>query len=204
MFCCSLYFFTLWLREPNFRTAHSSGLGQGWRWRRNSLRCVSSRLRGAGSGDVCGFRKPQLACSSANACHCRAWRVHGVVGGLSLLSYSLTQATGLPDRVAVKVFGRSSRMTRAVHAAASHVPVPMPEFFDGIRNLRRSNHTGTRAYLFGQIRSGGWWYFFFVALALKTPIAVLLLALVGQLPSYDDTGEVGITGKSLSRLQPSR
>src|SRR5262249_46990945 len=35
-------------------------------------------------------------------------------------------------------------------------------------------------YLFGEIRIGGWWYFFFAALALKTPIAVLLLAVIGS------------------------
>jgi len=56
----------------------------------------------------------------------------------------------------------------------------MPEFFDGIRNLRDQNHAGTRGYLFGEIRIGGWWYFFFAALALKTPIAVLLLAAIGS------------------------
>jgi hypothetical protein len=31
------------------------------------------------------------------------------------------------------------------------------------------------------VRDGGWWYFFFVALALKTPIAVLLLSGLGSL-----------------------
>src|SRR5262249_10189029 len=92
----------------------------------------------------------------------------------------LTQATGVPDRVAGKVFGKSSSMAHAAHAVASHVPVPMPEFFDGIRNLRDQNHAGTRGYLFGEIRIGGWWYFFFAALALKTPLAVLLLAAIGS------------------------
>ncbi len=181
MFCCSLYFFTLWLREPNVRTAAQFGVGTGL--------ALATKLSTVVFLPVCAAPVLVMYAASGN----RNWRallrtlvivaLAAFVALWAVYRFShipLTQATGLPDRVAVKVFGRSSMMTRAVHVAASHVPVPMPEFFDGIRNLRDQNHTGTRAYLFGQIRSGGWWYFFFVALALKTPIAVLLLALVGS------------------------
>jgi hypothetical protein len=38
---------------------------------------------------------------------------------------------------------------------------------------------GTPSYIFGQVRDGGFWYFFIVSLALKTPLAVLLLAAFG-------------------------
>jgi hypothetical protein len=53
--------------------------------------------------------------------------------------------------------------------------VPAPEFFDGIRNAIHHNSTGHTAYLLGQVSKTGWWYFFPVALAVKTPIAFLLL-----------------------------
>jgi hypothetical protein len=33
----------------------------------------------------------------------------------------------------------------------------------------------------GRVRSGGWWYFYPVAIAVKTPLAVLLFAIVGAL-----------------------
>jgi hypothetical protein len=181
MFCWSLYSFTRWLRDPNVRTAAQFGVATGLAlgtklstvvflpacavpilvmYARSGSQNWRAVLRSFGIVCVCGFFA--------------LWTVY------RFSHVPLTQATGVPDRVAAKVFGKSSSMTRAAHAVASHVPVPMPEFFDGIRNLRDQNHAGTRGYLFGQIRIGGWWYFFFAALALKTPIAVLLLAIVGS------------------------
>jgi hypothetical protein len=58
-------------------------------------------------------------------------------------------------------------------------PLPAPEFFDGIRNAMRHNTTGHTAYLLGQVSKTGWWYFFPVTLAVKTPIAFLLLLVWG-------------------------
>src|SRR6266567_3290778 len=181
MFCWSLYSFTLWLRDPKLGTAAQFGVATGL--------ALSTKLSTVVFLPACAAPVLVMYAASGN----RNWRallrtlvivaLAAFVALWAVYRFShipLTQATGLPDRVAVKVFGRSSMMTRAVHVAASHVPVPMPEFFDGIRNLRDQNHTGTRAYLFGQIKSGGWWYFFFAALALKTPIAVLLLAGIGS------------------------
>src|SRR5262249_11954694 len=91
----------------------------------------------------------------------------------------LSQVSTAPDRVAARIFGKSSRMAGVVRAVTSRVPMPAPELFDGIRFLRHQNEAGSRGYLFGQIKEGGWWYFFFVAIALKTPIAVMLLAAAG-------------------------
>jgi len=181
MFCCSLYFFTLWLRDPSFRTAAQFGVATGL--------ALSTKLSTVVFLPACaapivvmyamaGQRKWRALLRSSAVVVLFAFLALWAVYRLSHIP--LTQATGLPDRVAVKVFGRSSPTTQAIHAVASHVPIPAPEFFDGIRNLRDQNHSGTRAYLFGRVRVGGWWYFFFSALALKTPIAVLLLATVGS------------------------
>ncbi len=181
MFCWSLYSFTLWLRDPKLGTAAQFGVATGL--------ALSTKLSTVVFLPACAAPIVVMYAISGRAKWHALLRTVVAVALCALLSLwavyrfshvPLTQATGVPDRVAAKVFGRSSTMTRAVHAAASHVPVPMPEFFDGIRNLRDQNHTGTRAYLFGQIKSGGWWYFFFAALALKTPIAVLLLAGIGS------------------------
>jgi hypothetical protein len=45
--------------------------------------------------------------------------------------------------------------------------------------LRGKNQAGQKAYLLGEVRHDGWWYFFPVALAVKTPIPFLLLFGVG-------------------------
>ena len=60
-----------------------------------------------------------------------------------------------------------------------NLPLPAPELFDGIRFAMRHNQAGHAAYLLGQVGSQGWWYYFPVALAVKTPIAFLLLLALG-------------------------
>jgi len=52
------------------------------------------------------------------------------------------------------------------------------EFRAGLEALGRTATTGRQAFLMGERNVGGWWYFFPVALALKTPIALQVLALV--------------------------
>jgi len=59
------------------------------------------------------------------------------------------------------------------------VSLPAPELFDGIRSAFAHNSEGHNAYLLGEHSNTGWWYFFPVALAVKTPIALLVLALIG-------------------------
>ena len=45
----------------------------------------------------------------------------------------------------------------------------------------RRNREGHAAFLLGEFRMTGWWYYFPVALAVKTPIAFLLLLPWGYL-----------------------
>jgi 4-amino-4-deoxy-L-arabinose transferase-like glycosyltransferase len=62
----------------------------------------------------------------------------------------------------------------------AHAPVfPAPALFEGIGQLAAKNRAGHKSYLLGEVRDTGWWYFFPVALAVKTPIPFLLLAGVG-------------------------
>lgn len=53
--------------------------------------------------------------------------------------------------------------------------VPAPEFFDGIRSALGHNSGGHLAYLFGRFSNTGWWYYFPVAIAVKTPMIMLPL-----------------------------
>jgi hypothetical protein len=58
-------------------------------------------------------------------------------------------------------------------------PVPAPEFFEGLRNLVAYNTKGHASFLLGRHSMSGWWYFFPVTLALKTPLPFLALLLLG-------------------------
>jgi hypothetical protein len=60
-----------------------------------------------------------------------------------------------------------------------NVSVPAWEYFDGIRVALAHNTNGHPAWLLGEARRYGWWYYFPVALAVKTPLALLVLLLVG-------------------------
>jgi 4-amino-4-deoxy-L-arabinose transferase-like glycosyltransferase len=59
------------------------------------------------------------------------------------------------------------------------IRLPAPELFEGIRHVVDHNRSGHISYLLGERRQTGWWYFFPLALAVKTPLAFLALALGG-------------------------
>jgi hypothetical protein len=55
--------------------------------------------------------------------------------------------------------------------------VPLGEFLGGVASVFRHNQVGHGSYLLGEFRQTGWWYFFPVVLAVKTPLAFLALVL---------------------------
>jgi len=57
--------------------------------------------------------------------------------------------------------------------------VPAPEFFRGLGEAFGLTEKKRLAYLLGETYWGGRWYFFPVALAVKTPIPLLILATIG-------------------------
>ena len=63
---------------------------------------------------------------------------------------------------------------------ATAFALPAPDYFIGFIEVARHNRRGHRAFLFGEMReNGGWWYYFPVALFFKTPIPFLILTLLG-------------------------
>lgn len=180
LFCWALYAFTLWLREPGWRTAAQFGIAAGLALSAKFSTIVflpactaaifamylaagqprwSALLRTSAAIMVCGFFVTWAAYRFSHT--------------------PVNHVTQIAETAAVKVFGRPSQVTSAVHRIASKVQMPAPELFDGIRSLRQQNSHGRLASLFGHVTRGGWWYFFFASLAVKTPLAVLLLAAVG-------------------------
>jgi hypothetical protein len=57
----------------------------------------------------------------------------------------------------------------------THLKLPAPELYAGIREVQQHNDLGHHSYLLGQRGTKGWWYFFPVVLAVKTPLAFLIL-----------------------------
>jgi 4-amino-4-deoxy-L-arabinose transferase-like glycosyltransferase len=67
----------------------------------------------------------------------------------------------------------------SIWAAISRIPLPAAQLPDGLMLVRVLNHDGHPAFLRGEVRQTGWWYFFPLTLGIKTPLAVLILAILG-------------------------
>jgi len=63
-----------------------------------------------------------------------------------------------------------------------HVRLPywLQGFIEGVIAIKAHNDSGHLSFLLGQLRSTGWWYFYLVALAAKTPLPLLAAAPVGM------------------------
>jgi hypothetical protein len=59
--------------------------------------------------------------------------------------------------------------------------VPVPALMRGFATAWVLNKTHPPAYLLGHIKEGGWWYFFLLGVAVKSPIPFLVLVVVGVL-----------------------
>ena len=57
--------------------------------------------------------------------------------------------------------------------------VPAPEFWSGLIAVAWFNNLSIPTYVLGDVRPGGAWYFFPVAIGVKTPLAFLALAALG-------------------------
>ena len=62
---------------------------------------------------------------------------------------------------------------------ATDLSLPAPRLVNGVLTVKNHDHWGHPAFLFGEKRWQGWWYYFPVALFYKTPIPFLILALAG-------------------------
>ncbi len=57
--------------------------------------------------------------------------------------------------------------------------LPAPALVSGVATAWVLNKGAPAAYLLGNVKHGGWWYFFFVGVGVKTPLPMLFLCVVG-------------------------
>ncbi|MGZ5442384.1 MAG: ArnT family glycosyltransferase [Thermoanaerobaculia bacterium] len=67
----------------------------------------------------------------------------------------------------------------ALAIAVVCIAIPPQHFLAGLESVRAQTANPPKAILFGEVRAGGWWYYFPVALFFKTPIPFLILAVAG-------------------------
>jgi Dolichyl-phosphate-mannose-protein mannosyltransferase len=61
----------------------------------------------------------------------------------------------------------------------ANISLPAPELFAGIRDVLKHNAEGHPGYLLGTPSKNGFWYFYLVDIAVKTPLALLVLFFIG-------------------------
>ena len=59
------------------------------------------------------------------------------------------------------------------------ITLPFPQLFNGIKAVLVHNADGHPAYLLGERNRVGWWYYYPVVLAVKTPLPFLALLFIG-------------------------
>jgi 4-amino-4-deoxy-L-arabinose transferase-like glycosyltransferase len=93
----------------------------------------------------------------------------------------LTTPAFAPSRALDLLGGSSGWLHDALYRWAAHTRVPLgvQEVPLNILGVEWHNEHGHEAYLLGQTSLHGWWYFYPVALAVKTPLPLLLLGLYG-------------------------
>lgn len=57
--------------------------------------------------------------------------------------------------------------------------LPAPELMNGLAEAWVLNRAKSESYLLGQLRLGGWWYFFLDALLVKLPLPLLIAFIIG-------------------------
>ncbi|HVN46757.1 MAG TPA: glycosyltransferase family 39 protein [Steroidobacteraceae bacterium] len=72
--------------------------------------------------------------------------------------------------------------SHALGAVISHLWLPreLGDLFNGMVAVKAHNDSGHLSYLLGEVRTTGWWYFYLVALAVKTPLPLLVAGPLGM------------------------
>jgi hypothetical protein len=137
-------------------------LGLAWwigEWRRDDGRSPGARLLGPTlrvAGGMAGFLVVMAAADL-------------VVTGFALLP--LSEGTGRHPSLDGRLGATLGRV------AARLIELPIPQDWVGFATQVRHQRSGGPSYLFGERRLTGWWCYYFVAMAVKIPLACWLLLL---------------------------
>jgi len=86
-----------------------------------------------------------------------------------------TERLTSPVHTTVDRYIPNSALRDLAYRVLDCVTLPFPTYFRGIRWLGRYAQRGAPAFLMGQHSEKGWWYYFLVAFAIKTPLPTLIL-----------------------------
>jgi hypothetical protein len=166
----ALYAFLSWLEEPGPRRAAVAGIGFAFAM---LVKFSSGPFLVACFAVVMIWKRPQWrqVLIAMGAALLLLWAGYGFdVGALGPL-------WGPHPSVDARL--EQAPQWRPLWDTAMATPLPFPKLLLGLRDVFRHNGLGHGSYLLGEYRTTGWWYFFPVVVAVKTPIGLLVLAALG-------------------------
>ena len=96
-----------------------------------------------------------------------------------------------------RIVGTEGVLHDKVYMILEKTPIPAPEFVGGLVLFINRNNAGHVAYLQGEIREQGWWYYFPLTFLVKTPIAFTLLSAIGFLFIFKNVTHINREGIKL-------
>ncbi|HYU27156.1 MAG TPA: glycosyltransferase family 39 protein, partial [Thermoanaerobaculia bacterium] len=160
----SLLAFSRWLERPGPRNAALLGVAYGFAVLCKFSCIVFVPVASAAILLVRRQRPSLRAVATTPAIVC------GVSALVIWAGYGFSVGTVLPMGFVHEIIGQSALLSWRI---------PAPRFVDGIAMVRHFDRNGTLSYFHGHISSGGWWYYFPAAVALKTTLPLLALAIAG-------------------------
>lgn len=186
-FAC-LFAFAVWLKKPSISYTILLGISAGLAFSTKLTSFLFLPLAGAAMLLV------RIWCSRERISEFRVTETIRLLGafciGLCILwgSYAfsvghLQEALGVSPASALFLRSSKSSTSMVQRIVLADPLIPAPDLVRGIVRARSMNKDAPESYLLGRTRRGGWWFFFPLALALKTPLAFLILAVMGFLSS---------------------
>ena len=133
-------------------------------WRKRSVKRAAGAFRWSGP-----LKRGALYLAVAFAV---AWACYGF--SARPISDPSRQPRAIIDRFATT----GSLLTRGIDWFERNVPVPFLDTVNGLRTLNRHNRGGHEAFLLGEVRKQGWWYYFPAVIVFKTTLPLLALMLL--------------------------
>jgi len=185
----ALYALDRWLDTPNWRTAVLFGLASGFAvgTKFSAVPYIGMSLLALGATHWALARRVPPSARAAT------WRLRSpelaLAAFAALVPLFLAYGIRAPNEVrvdarfdwAVHYLLQQRGAEHALGVALGHLWLPreLKDLLNGIVAVEAHNDTGHLAYLLGQVRMTGWWYFYLVALAVKTPLPLLAAGSAG-------------------------
>jgi hypothetical protein len=185
----ALYTLDRWLDAPTWRTAAlfglASGLAVGTKF--SAVPYIGMSLLALGLTHwVLSRRAPSASRAAAVA---RRLGELALVAIAALVPLFIAYGIRAPNEArvalrfnwAVSYLLQQQGLDHALGVLLAHLWLPreLKDLVNGIVAVKAHNDEGHLSYLLGEVRKTGWWYFYLVALAVKTPLPLLAAGSAG-------------------------